>query len=87
MELAYGLTSSWPAGALLDPRITTPFILDLRAGLTLPSRAISDLSATFPPAELRVGEFTPQYLPGLETGESRPCIEMGLAGSGSARGA
>lgn len=70
------LTSSGPAGALLDPSPTSAFY---------PSPGvISDLSAAFPPAELRAGECAPPrvrpYSPGVEAGESRPCIEMGLAG-------
>lgn len=75
------LTSSWHAGALLDPSATSAFY-------SAPG-VISDLSAAFRPAELRAGECAPPrlrpYSPGVEAGDSRPCIEMGLARVGRER--
>lgn len=63
------------------PRQRRPFIPLL--GLSLIYRP------AFRPAELRAGECAPPrlrpYSPGVEAGESRPCIEMGLARVGRER--
>lgn len=67
-----------------------PFIPVLGARQALPSGVISHLSVAFRPAELRRGNAPLRVRDGcslgVEAGESRPCIEMGLAGDGSARG-
>ena len=60
--------------------------LVLGAGPALPLWVISDLSAAFRPDPLSSGRGNaPLRAEGVEAGESRPCIEMGLTGSWNAR--
>lgn len=74
-------------GVLPDPWATAAFLsLVLGAGPALPLWVISDLSAAFRPDPLSSGRGNvPLRAEGVEAGESRPCIEMGLTGSWNAR--
>ena len=59
--------------------------LVLGAWPALPLWVISDLSAAFRPDPLSSGRGNaPLRAEGVEVGESRPCIEMGLTGSWNA---
>lgn len=90
-DAASGFTSHLLAahGCSLDPWVPTAFYPGPRILVGPALQGYLDLPPAFARAEVRAGECTLQCLRpvllGIEPGKSRPCVEMGRAGGGSAR--